>query len=111
MGWSQPKTGSGFAVSLGTRDWRVKTHHSSEYPGEPAGEPAGAPDKEGNAHPGFPGKRSPTAMKATFLFATGIENSYPTLDGGRTRVDEMEKCGHYDHWRTDFDRVQELGIS
>lgn len=44
------------------------------------------------------------------MFATGIENSYPTIHQGRTRVDEMEKCGHYDHWRTDFDLVQELQI-
>jgi beta-glucosidase len=44
-----------------------------------------------------------------FMFATGIENSYPTVGGAR--VDEMAKCGHYDKWRTDFDCVQELGIS
>jgi beta-glucosidase len=50
-------------------------------------------------------------MTPAFLFATGIENSYPTIQGGRVRVDEMEKCGHYDHWRTDFDRVQELNIT
>lgn len=49
-------------------------------------------------------------MSAPFMFATGIENSYPTIDGGRERVDEMEKCGHYDHWQRDFDCVQELGI-
>jgi len=47
---------------------------------------------------------------ANFMFATGIENSIPTINHGRTRVDEMEKCGHYRHWRTDFDCVQELGI-
>src|SRR5438046_2764659 len=51
------------------------------------------------------------ASRPSFIFATGIENSYPTLDQGRTRVDEMEKCGHYDHWRVDFDRVEELRIS
>jgi beta-glucosidase len=45
-----------------------------------------------------------------FMFATGIENSYPTIDDGASRVDEMEKCGHYAKWRTDFDCVQELGI-
>jgi beta-glucosidase/6-phospho-beta-glucosidase/beta-galactosidase len=45
-----------------------------------------------------------------FMFATGIENSAPTIQGGRVRVDEMEKCGHYEHWRTDFELVQELGI-
>ena len=45
-----------------------------------------------------------------FLFATGIENSVPTIDGGRVRRDEMAECGHYDHWRTDFDCVDELGL-
>lgn len=44
------------------------------------------------------------------MFATGIENSIPTIDGGRKRVDEMEKCGFYKHWRTDFALVEELGI-
>ncbi len=50
---------------------------------------------------------------AQFMFATGIENSCPTirLPGGATkRVDEMEKCGHYARWRDDFRLVQELGI-
>jgi beta-glucosidase/6-phospho-beta-glucosidase/beta-galactosidase len=44
------------------------------------------------------------------MFATGIENSIPTIHGGRTRVDQMESCGHYKHWKTDFDCVEELGI-
>jgi beta-glucosidase/6-phospho-beta-glucosidase/beta-galactosidase len=44
------------------------------------------------------------------MFATGIENSYPTIDNGKRRVDEMEKCGHYRRWRDDFDCVQELGL-
>ena len=54
---------------------------------------------------------SPTSLPPAFLFATGIENSYPTIDGGRTRVDEMEKCRHYEKWRTDFALVRDLGIS
>ncbi|HEX6617261.1 MAG TPA: family 1 glycosylhydrolase [Gemmatimonadales bacterium] len=48
-----------------------------------------------------------------FLFATGIENSYPTIqlpDGRIERVDEMAKCGHYQHWREDFGLVKQLGI-
>jgi len=49
-------------------------------------------------------------MAFPFLFATGIENSYPTIDNGKVRVDEMEKCGHYRLWQRDFDLVQELGI-
>src|SRR5689334_20169489 len=50
------------------------------------------------------------AMSAPFMFATGIENSYPTIRGGQERVDEMEKCRHYDEWRRDFDCVEQLGI-
>jgi beta-glucosidase len=46
-----------------------------------------------------------------FLFATGIENSYPTIQGGRVRVDEMALCRHYDLWRTDFDLVEEVGVN
>jgi len=46
-----------------------------------------------------------------FLFATGIENSYPTIQGGRVRVDQMALCRHYDLWRTDFDLVEEIGVN
>jgi beta-glucosidase/6-phospho-beta-glucosidase/beta-galactosidase len=45
-----------------------------------------------------------------FLFATGIENSNPTIQNGKVRMDELEKCGHYKFWQKDFDLVQELGI-
>ncbi|WP_445192716.1 family 1 glycosylhydrolase [Sphingomonas sp. Tas61C01] len=45
-----------------------------------------------------------------FMFATGIENSVPMIHDGRTRVDEMESCGHYKHWRRDFELVEEMGI-
>ncbi len=42
-----------------------------------------------------------------FMFATGIENSYPVVDG--RRVDQMESCGHYRYWSRDFDLVEEIG--
>ena len=45
-----------------------------------------------------------------FIFATGIESSIPTIEAGRVRMDEMAKCGHYRHWRRDFDLVEEIGI-
>ena len=45
-----------------------------------------------------------------FMFATGVENSYPTINNGRTRIDEMEKCGHYRHWLTDFGLLEDLGV-
>ena len=49
----------------------------------------------------------------SFIFATGIENSYPTIalpNGKKKRVDEMEKCGHYKRWREDFEITRALGI-
>jgi beta-glucosidase/6-phospho-beta-glucosidase/beta-galactosidase len=45
------------------------------------------------------------------MFATGIENSIPTINHGKTRVDQMESGGHYERWREDFDCVQEIGIN
>ncbi|HEY5969135.1 MAG TPA: family 1 glycosylhydrolase, partial [Chitinophagaceae bacterium] len=48
-----------------------------------------------------------------FMFATGIENSYPTIqlpDGSSKRIDEMEKGLHYQNWKKDFELVKEMGI-
>ena len=50
------------------------------------------------------------ARAPVFLFATGIENSIPTIESGRVRRDEMAECGHYDHWREDFQCVEDLGV-
>jgi beta-glucosidase len=50
-------------------------------------------------------------MPYRFLFATGIENSAPTIHNGRHRMDELEKCAHYENWQRDFDLVQELEIT
>jgi beta-glucosidase/6-phospho-beta-glucosidase/beta-galactosidase len=51
--------------------------------------------------------RPPTS--AYFVFATGIENSYPTI-ANRKRVDQMEASHHYDRWKEDFALVGELGV-
>src|ERR1051325_3401286 len=62
------------------------------------------------------GERKPwvrSVQPRQFMFATGIENSYPTIElpnGNTKRVDEMEKCRHYQHWRDDFSLVKELDI-
>jgi beta-glucosidase/6-phospho-beta-glucosidase/beta-galactosidase len=48
-----------------------------------------------------------------FMFASGIENSYPTIqlpNGTQKRIDEMEKTAHYQHWETDFQLLELLGI-
>ncbi len=47
------------------------------------------------------------------VFATGIECSYPMIvgrDGRQTRIDQLEKCFHYQRWRENLALVQELGI-
>ena len=45
-----------------------------------------------------------------FMFATGIENSNPTIKGGTVRVDQLEACGFYKWWKTDFDLVEDMGL-
>jgi beta-glucosidase/6-phospho-beta-glucosidase/beta-galactosidase len=46
----------------------------------------------------------------SFMFASGIENSNPTIANGRIRRDQMAECGHYIHWRRDFALAAGLGI-
>src|SRR5215207_6587260 len=45
-----------------------------------------------------------------FMFATGIECSYPTIEGGRWRMHQLEATGHYRYWRKDLALVRELGL-
>lgn len=47
---------------------------------------------------------------AEFMFATGIECSYPTIDGGRWRRDQLEETEHYRYWRRDLELVRETGL-
>src|SRR4051812_1762844 len=53
---------------------------------------------------------SPPMTVHRFMFATGIENSYPTIQHGSVRIDELETGGHYKHWETDFALLQDLDI-
>jgi beta-glucosidase len=45
-----------------------------------------------------------------FMFASGIENSIPTIDHGRTRRDQMAETGHDHRWREDFALAAGLGL-
>jgi beta-glucosidase/6-phospho-beta-glucosidase/beta-galactosidase len=48
-----------------------------------------------------------------FLFATGIESSYPVIqgpDGRPLRMDEMEKTGHYARWQEDLRLADAIGV-
>lgn len=46
----------------------------------------------------------------SFMFATGVECSNPTIDGGRVRRDLLEETGHYARWRDDLRLTRELGL-
>ena len=48
---------------------------------------------------------------AGFMFATGIEGSYPTIENGRWRRDQMAGTRHYQHWQEDFALAREIGIT
>ncbi len=64
---------------------------------------------------GTDGSGLPDAFPGNFLFATGIECSYPTIKSrngrGNTRRDLLEECGHYVHWKKDLELVKELGLN
>ncbi len=50
--------------------------------------------------------------KSRFVFASGVECSYPVVpgpDGQPVRRDQMAECGHYDRWREDFELTLALG--
>jgi beta-glucosidase/6-phospho-beta-glucosidase/beta-galactosidase len=56
------------------------------------------------------GEGLPTGASGNFMFATGIECSYPTIEHGKLRRDQLEECGHYARWREDLALVEELGL-
>jgi beta-glucosidase/6-phospho-beta-glucosidase/beta-galactosidase len=80
----------------------------------PVGAPTGKAQRVGSTRR----KRSRAAPakvadrgESAFIFATGIECSYPTLEAGRWRCDQMAASGHYRRYAEDFDLCVELGLS
>jgi beta-glucosidase/6-phospho-beta-glucosidase/beta-galactosidase len=47
----------------------------------------------------------------SFIFATGIECSYPTIENGRWRIDQLRETGHYARWKEDFELAREIGVT
>ncbi|MBZ9753031.1 family 1 glycosylhydrolase [Deinococcus sp. HMF7604] len=83
----------------GFLDLIQKAAPDGQYPGDQYGGAAGAD-----------GSGAPTGTAQNFMFATGIECSNPTIQGGRVRRDLLAECGHYDHWQQDLALVQDLGL-
>lgn len=69
-----------------------------------------AGDQYGGAS-GQNGSGLPQNNACNFMFATGIECSYPTIDHGKTRRDLLAECKHYECWKEDFRLVKELGLN
>lgn len=59
---------------------------------------------------GHDGSGLPENEKSNFMFATGIECSYPTIQKGKIRRDLLRECGHYDRWKEDLGLVKEMGL-
>lgn len=57
------------------------------------------------------GRKAREADGSAFIFATGIECSYVTLEGGRWRLDQMEATEHYRRWGRDLELVAEIGAT
>jgi beta-glucosidase/6-phospho-beta-glucosidase/beta-galactosidase len=66
-------------------------------------------DRRANARLTRDGRRP--VDNSRFIFATGIESSCPTIDGGKWRIDQMLDNGHYRRWRDDLELVSELGVT
>ena len=77
----------------------------------PVGYPVGRrPPPPARRRPGETGSRRGQGATG-FMFATGIECSYPTIEHGRWRRDEMESTDHYAMWQRDFALAREIGIT
>lgn len=81
----------------------------------PVGSPVAAPEPIPPASARRPRRRSrpprPPRPQDAFIFATGIEGSYPTIQNGRWRIDQMAASGHYRRWREDLELCRDVGVS
>ena len=62
--------------------------------------------KTADAHP-----QASRQVGSGFIFATGVECSYPTIENGRWRRDEMESTRHYQRWQQDFELASMIGVT
>jgi beta-glucosidase/6-phospho-beta-glucosidase/beta-galactosidase len=79
----------------------------------PVGYPAGAEHRPryATSRPRRAPPRRERPHPASFIFATGIECSYPTIEQGRWRRDELASASHYERWQQDFALAREIGVT
>ena len=78
---------------------------------KPVGYPAGDRRSLPAARRGNSKRPHSPDRPAGFMFATGIECSYPTIENGRWRRDELDSSRHYAMWQHDFLLAREIGIT
>ena len=86
-------------MKKGFLDIIKKEHGSGNYSG----------DEFGGGR-GTDGSGMPTGKPGNFMFATGIECSYPTIENGKVRRDLLEECGHYERFEADLHLIKDLGL-
>lgn len=59
---------------------------------------------------GTDGSGMPTGKPGNFMFATGIECSYPKIKNNTIRRDLLEECGHYERFEEDLHLIKDLGL-
>ena len=59
---------------------------------------------------GTDGSGMPTGKPGNFMFATGIECSYPKIQNGTIRRDLLDECGHYERFEEDLHLIKDLGL-
>ena len=77
----------------------------------PVGYPAGKAPKPAKSPRPLRNIRAEPRGPFAFIFATGVEGSYPTIENGRWRRDLMQSTGHYRRWPDDLELVVELGVT
>lgn len=87
-------------MAPGFLDFIQQRHGDGKFPGDQHGGALGAT-----------GQGQPTHRPGNFMFATGIECSYPTINHGQIRRDQLEECGHYQHWQKDLQLVKDIGLN
>lgn len=89
-----------FGLTVGTIYTRPVGYSATERRSPPRH--VGPPKRRAESRPSNP---------RGFIFATGIECSYPTTDCGQWRRDEMAATRHYERWSRDFDLAREVGVT
>jgi beta-glucosidase/6-phospho-beta-glucosidase/beta-galactosidase len=76
--------------------------------GCPIGQLPEGPHRSSHRRSAHKGRR---VRNGGFIFATGVECSYPATEHGKWRRDEMAETRHYRLWERDFELSRDIGVT